>query len=203
MSSVANPEVTAAILVGGTARRFHGAVKPALSIGAQTILQRQRRALGDAGIQDIVLVGRWAGEPVSGTHHLPDVLDAGGALCGLYSALLAAATPIVVVLAGDLPFVNGTLIRALMTIGDEDAVVPRAAGTWHPLCAAYRRRVAPALKRRLDAGTWRVTDALADMHVRELTGAELGQMDSNDMLLMNVNTPDDHRLAERLQHLRS
>ena len=200
---MAKPDVTAAILVGGAARRLQGMLKPALSIGAQTILQRQRGALAEAGIQDIVLVGRWTGEPVADCHHVPDVMDTGGALCGLYSALLAASTPMVVVLAGDLPFVNGTFIRALMTIGEEDAVVPRTAGTWHPLCAAYRRRVAPALKRRLDAGTWRVTDALSDMHVRELTGAQLGQMDSNGMLLMNVNTPDDHRHAERLQRLRS
>jgi hypothetical protein len=32
---------------------------------------------------------------------------------------------------------------------------------------------------------------------------DLGQMDSNGMLLMNVNTPDDHRQAERRLRTRS
>jgi molybdopterin-guanine dinucleotide biosynthesis protein A len=195
--------ITAAILVGGDARRFHGTMKPTLAVGELTILDRQRAALADAGIQDVLLVGRWAAAAVPGMRHVPDAVDAGGALGGLYSALLVATSPVVLVLAGDLPFVTAALIGALAAIGDEDAIVPRTDTTWHPLCAAYRRRVAPALKRRLDAGTWRVSDALADMRVRELTVDELVQMDSNGMLLMNVNTPDDHRQAERLLRTRS
>jgi len=195
--------ITAAILVGGDARRFHGTMKPALAVGEKTILDRQRTALTDAGIHDVILVGRWGASLVPGVRHAPDVVDAGGALAGLYSALLLATSPVVLVLAGDLPFVTGALLQRLEVIGDDDAVVPRTAGTWHPLCATYRRYVAPALKRRLDAGQWRITDALADMRVRELTVDELGQLDSDDMLLMNVNTPDDHRHAERLLRMRS
>jgi len=195
--------ITAAILVGGDARRFHGTMKPALAVGEQTILDRQRAALADAGIHDVLLVGRWGAAVVTGVRHVPDVVDAGGAMRGLYSALLVATSPVVLVLAGDVPFVTAALIRTLAAIGDDDAVVPRTAGTWHPLCATYRRIVAPALKRRLDAGLWRITDALAEMRVREVTVSDLRQVDSDGRLLMNVNTPDDHRQAERLLRPRS
>ncbi len=195
--------ITAAILVGGGARRFQGTLKPALAIGDVAILDRQLAALAEAAIDDVLLVGRWTGPVVSGVRHTPDVVNAGGAMSGLYSALLAATSPVVLVLAGDLPFVTAALIRTLAAIGDEDAVIPRAAGTWHPLCATYRRRVASTLKRRLDAGLWRITDAFADWQVRALTAEELGPLDTDGMLLMNVNTPHDHRQAERLLRIRS
>lgn len=195
--------ITAAILVGGSARRFQGTVKSALTVGEHTILNRQRIALADAGIDDVLLVGRWAAAPVPRMRHMPDVIDSGGALCGLYSALLVASTPVVLVLAGDLPFVTGALVRELTVLGDHDAVVPRTADTWHPLCAAYRRRVAPTLKRRLDAGAWRVSDALAEMDVREVTTDELERLDPDGMLLTNVNTPNDQRQAERRLRARS
>ncbi|MBA3272163.1 MAG: molybdenum cofactor guanylyltransferase [Acidobacteria bacterium] len=196
--------IAATILVGGGARRFQGTSKPTLTIGDRTILDRQRAAVAAAGIRDVILVGRWAGLAVPGVRHVPDVMETGGALCGLYSALLAAPTALVLVLAGDLPFVSGALIRELAVMGHEhDAVVPRVGGRWHPLCAVYHQRVALGLKRRLDAGTWRITDALNDMRVRDVTVDRLGDLDSNGMLLMNVNTPDDHQQAERLLRPRS
>lgn len=195
--------ITAAILVGGSARRFHGTVKSALMVGDRTILDRQRAALRDAGIDDLLLVGRWAGAPVPGVRHMPDVVETGGALGGLYSALLVATTPVVLVLAGDLPFVTGALIRELATLGEDDVVVPRTDDTWHPLCAAYHRRVATGLKRRLDAGAWRISEALAEMHVRGVSIDRLRHLDSDGMLLMNLNTPDDHQHAERRLRARS
>ena len=197
-------EVSAAILVGGRGRRFHGALKPALRVGNQTILERQLDALHDAGISEVLLVGRWGAPPVPHVRHVPDVVDGAGALGGLYSALLMSTRPIVVVLAGDLPFLEPRLLRVLGALGrDRDAMVPRTSDGWHPLCAAYRRRVAPGIKARLDRGVLRVSDALADMRVDELTADDLAPFDGDGILLMNVNTPDDHERAQDRARLRS
>ena len=191
----------AAILVGGRGERLGRGPKPLLRIGNQTILDRQLRALGEAGLSQILLVGRWRAAPVPGVRHLPDVLDAPGALVGLYSALLVAAAPTVIVLAGDLPFVTSAVLRRLADpLRDEDALVPRTDGRWHPLCAAYRRHVAVRIKARLDRGELRVSGLLADLRVRELAADELLPMDPAGMGLMNVNTPGDLIRAE--QHAR-
>jgi molybdopterin-guanine dinucleotide biosynthesis protein A len=108
----------------------------------------------------------------------------------------------VMIVAGDLPFVEPELLTTLARLdASEDAAVPRTHDGWHPLCAAYRRGVATRIKARLDRGALRVSDALDDMRVREVTGEALARMDRDGMLLMNVNTPDDLRHAER--HARS
>lgn len=198
------PAVAGAILVGGRARRLGGRVKPALPVGTQTILERQLDALRGAGISERFLVGRSGPLAVTGVRQFPDLVAAGGALAGLYSALLLATGPVVVVLAGDMPFVSAALLRRLADLepGD-DAIVPRTADGWHPLCAAYRRSVAARLKARLDRGRLRVSDALADLKVRQLTVDELDRLDGTRMLLMNVNTSDDYDQAERRAGARS
>ncbi len=196
--------ITAAILVGGRARRFDGQLKSALRIGDQTIIERQLEEVRKMAVQEVLLVGRWPAAAVVGVRHVPDVLEESSALGGLYTALLISTSPSVLVLAGDLPFVHAALLRRLTELGlDDEAVVPRTSGRWHPLCAVYRRRVALRIKARVDRGTFRVSDALSDMRVRELTSDELAAMDPDGMTLMNVNTPDDHRRAERRARLRS
>ena len=120
--------MTAAILVGGRARRLGGLSKPDLRIGTTRILDRQLAELRAAGFADIVLVGRWAGDAPASVHRAPDLIDGAGALGGLYSALLMAASAEVLVLAGDMPFVSAPLLARLAEMHDEDAHVPYVGG---------------------------------------------------------------------------
>ena len=193
--------VAAAILVGGRGERLGRGPKPLLHVGNRAIVERQLAAVRDAGVRQIFLVGRWTAAPVAGVRHVPDVIDAPSALVGLYSALLIATAPVVIVLAGDLPFVRPSLLQRLaLPAAGEDAVVPRAEGRWHPLCAGYRRRIALRIKARIDRGELRVSAILGDLKVHELTADELSAADPDGMGLMNVNTPDDLiRAEERLR----
>ena len=68
----------AAILVGGRARRFNGELKPGLRVGNHTILERQLHALHEAGIAEVLLVGRWRAPQVPQVRHVPDVVDGAG-----------------------------------------------------------------------------------------------------------------------------
>jgi molybdenum cofactor guanylyltransferase len=194
--------VSTAILIGGHARRFDGQSKPDLLIGDRTIRALQREAIAAAGLGEPLFIGRDSAS-LPPAHTVADAVIGGGALGGLYTALLVATTPWVIVLAGDLPFVSPTLLHLLAESGAEhEAIVPRTAAGWHPLCAVYRRSIASRIKTRLDRGALRIRDALADLDVRPLSADELGGVDAADMLLMNVNTPDDHRRAERLARAR-
>src|SRR5687767_2503023 len=108
---------SAAILIGGDARRLQGAFKPGLRVGHQTILHRQLDALRASGIDEVMVIGRGGESIPAGVRWVPDVIAQCGPLGGIYSALLAATTPIVIVLAGDLPFVQPELIRRLALLG--------------------------------------------------------------------------------------
>ena len=130
-----------------------------------------------------------------------DRLPGTGALGGLYTALVEAPTERVLVLACDMPFVTAPFLEHLAALGDgtdEDVIVPRdSQGQRHPLCACYHRRIAVAIRQRLDAGQLRVLDALNGLSVRDVDPDETAPFDSNGRLLLNVNTPADYEGAQR------
>jgi molybdopterin-guanine dinucleotide biosynthesis protein A len=189
---------SAAILVGGRARRFDGRAKALLEVGGRTILARQLDLLRSIGAGSVVLVGRHGRMDDPPAPVVADAVEEGGALGGLYTALLVAPASPVLVLSNDLPFVSGPFLRHLVTSGGGvDAVVPRQASGWEPLCAVYERRTAAMVKAQLDRGALRVTDALGGMQVREVGPADIARFDSDGVLLMNVNTPAEYDRACR------
>jgi molybdopterin-guanine dinucleotide biosynthesis protein A len=187
---------SAAILIGGRARRLNGRFKPWLPVGDQPIVLRQLKALALAGVEHIALVGRWSVEERPPRPVVADAVENAGPLSALYTALLFAPGDRTVVLAGDMPLVTANLVNALFTMAsDEDAVVPRTADGLHPLCACYRRSIAARIKARLDRGALGVRDALQDFRVREIGPDEMAALDPDGMMLMNVNTLADYERA--------
>jgi molybdopterin-guanine dinucleotide biosynthesis protein A len=188
--------LSAAILIGGRARRLDGRFKPWLAVGGQPILMRQLDVLARAGVEHIVLIGRWSVEERPPKPVVADAVENAGPLAALYTALLVAPADRTVVLAGDMPLVTPNLVNALFTLGpDEEAVVPRTADGVHPLCGCYRRSAAVRLKARLDRGALSVRDALQDLRVREIAPEDMAALDPDGMTLMNVNTLADYERA--------
>ena len=194
----------AAILAGGQARRFSGRDKSALRVGRLTILQRQLSVLREVA-ERVVMVGvesprlQVPGLEIVAT---PDLVPGGGALGGLYTALSAARSPHVLVLACDLPFVSRAFVGHLAALPGpaHDAVVPRSRDGWQPLCAIYRRDLAARFGERIASGRLKVTDALAGLRVREVGPAEIASVEPDERLFLNVNTPEDLAHAIRLLH---
>ena len=165
-------------------------------MGAPTILERQLTVLR-ALTPHILIVG---GDPSrgqgSGVSVVADVLPGGGALGGIYTALVEAPTEQMLVLACDIPFMTAPFLACLAARGaDAEAAIPRDARGLHPLCASYARRAAPRLRARLDAGHLRVIEALADLDVVYLEADEVASFDPDGRLLLNVNTPEDYSRA--------
>ena len=170
-------------------------------VGTRSILERQLSLLH--GITShILIVGSGGSEVQSGGIRIRVVADripGAGALGGLYTALMEAPTEQVLVIACDMPCLTAPFLARLAALGEHvDAAVPRDARGRHPLCASYSRRVAGHLKARIESGDLRVIEALADLNVLELGPDELAPFDSDGLLLLNVNTPDDYaRVGEK------
>lgn len=192
---------SAAVLAGGRGRRLDGRIKALVDVGGRSPLTRQVAALAPLGVTPRLIAPDptpFAGLPYE---VVTDVIAA-GALGALYTAVVTSPTDYVLVMAGDLPFVTTSFIAALLARRHgADAVVPRPGGRWQPLCAVYHRDVAARLRVRIEAGRWRVTEALDDLRVAAFTATDLAAFDPDGRLLLNVNTPDDLRLAIELATL--
>lgn len=204
---------SAAILVGGAARRFGGRDKSALVVGGRTILDRQLAALSRV-TGDLMIVGRDDLETTAPERHMklravPDRVPGHGALGGLDAALAAARDEVVFILACDMPFVTSALVAHLIALatppadaGRPTVVVPVTNRGYHPLCAVYARSCQTLVARHLAERRLALKELLGAMitsAVRAVTERELEAFGDPDYLLANVNTPAEYEVLEALQ----
>lgn len=151
-----HPPFSAVILCGGRSRRF-GAEKALAELRGATLIARQLAVL-DAISADVFLSTNQPerfehlGRPMVADRH-PEM----GPLGGIESSLLRARYEVLAVVACDMPFASGELLRYLAGLsGDRfDIVVPvreRPPRGLHPepLHAVYARSALPVISRAID-----------------------------------------------------
>jgi molybdenum cofactor guanylyltransferase len=195
--------VSAAILVGGRARRMHGLDKSTLDVDGLPILERQLAVLRQLS-DDLMIVTR-AGAPDDrespfarpGLRIVSDEISDAGPLGGIHAALVNAHAPVTLVVACDMPFLSLEFLRHLAArVEGVDVAVPRTTDGYHPLCAAYAQTARPFVERQLARGVLKVSALFStDLRVAELGPAELAGFDPEGRMLSNVNTPHDYRQA--------
>jgi molybdopterin-guanine dinucleotide biosynthesis protein A len=128
------------LLAGGKSSRM-GCDKAWLEIGGQTLLERQIGLARAIGSKKIFISGR-AGKDYSafGCRVLRDKFADAGPLAGIERALAAASSPLLLVLAVDLPEMNARFLRGLLASCAENfGAIPRVNGNIEPLAAIYPR----------------------------------------------------------------
>lgn len=197
--------IGAVILTGGRGTRM-GRAKESMPFGGSALLTRVAQNLLGAA-QTVIVVTRDAAQGLptlpAGTRRVSDERPAGGPLAGLSAGLRAlqreagfGPDDVAFVTACDMPFVDGALLRWLLThLGDHAVLMPRHAGLLQPLCALYRLSVLPRVDELLDEGerTPRTLARLDDAAILE--EAEFATFDPNGRTLRNVNTPADYEAA--------
>lgn len=104
------PPYGAVVLAGGRATRLGGQHKPQLRVGDRTMIAAALAAVADATSRVVVGPPQEVPADVILTREDP---PGGGPVAALRAGLAAVETDVVAVLAGDLPFVPGSLIGAL------------------------------------------------------------------------------------------
>lgn len=183
---------TGVIPTGGKSRRM-GRDKLLLKVGNATLIERVRDALASR-CGEIVIVGEGGYAP-AGARRIPDLRPGGqGPLAGIETGLLAARHRAVFIAAGDMPFLAGDLVGYLLGLLSDHipAVVPVYEDRPHPLCAAYGREVRSAVSAALDKGVRSVRELLEGLPgVRYVGEGELRRFGDPNLLLANVNSPED------------
>jgi molybdopterin-guanine dinucleotide biosynthesis protein A len=175
--------VSALVLAGGKATRLGGIAKHALVIDGESIFARQVRVLAPRVAEILV-----SGPDIAGYRSVRDSIDGAGPLAGIAAGLAACTTPWLLVVAGDMPYLTGNLIDALIdaTGDDLDAVGVRSRGLPEPLLCVLHTRVLPTVERALATHRFKASRILTD------DGLRVRWIDAADPeALRNVNSPED------------
>jgi len=170
------------------------------TVGGRRIIDRVADALRGA-VKEIVLVANAAGADqwLADARVAQDGGDAHGSLVGLQTALKAARGDDALVVAWDMPFVNGELLRLVASRLSPPilAAVPELPGGLEPFCAAYSARCLPLVEQQLARGDLRMTSFIDDLPVvRRIGESELSRLGEPARLFFNVNSAADLATAE-------
>lgn len=174
-----------AVLAGGASSRM-GTDKALIPLGPVRLVEIAVGALTDAGAGEVFIVGgdRPALESLS-LRFVDDLHPGAGPLGGIITALRAAASDPVVVLACDHIATDGVAVRSVLgALGSADVAVPVVDGRDQMLHAAWRSRALAVLEQNFDRGARSVREGLEGLRVSRL-------LDGDPCWFRDADTPDD------------
>jgi molybdopterin-guanine dinucleotide biosynthesis protein A len=193
-------DVTAVLLAGGRSRRM-GRDKRFIEVDGEKLLDRSLRVLR-ANFEQVAIVIAHHGETLDAPVSVfRDLIPERGSLGGLYTGLKHAATPHVFLAACDMPFLNPSVIHFLVNLKEGvDVVMANLENGIQPTHAVYSQRCIPFIEDMLKGGHLRIQDLLnyPGIRFRLVETAELLDLDPRSLSFINVNTPDDLKLAQGL-----
>lgn len=202
------PRVTVVIQAGGESRRM-GRSKATVPFGGRPMICRLIERLSPAA-DELVITTNEAKNlefvhemyPDQGIRLVKDECDFRGALPGLYTAIKAATSPYVAVVACDMVLASASLVRAEAIAMNEkrsDVVVPVNKHGFEPFHALYRKETClPAIKQRLDEGNKRAQSFFDLVTVEEFPQSRVLETSPMGGCFVNANTPDELARLEDL-----
>ncbi|HXG55892.1 MAG TPA: molybdenum cofactor guanylyltransferase [Vicinamibacterales bacterium] len=190
--------IAAAILAGGQARRFGGTDKSALMIGGSSIIARLIEVLRLVTPHVFAVGDRYGAAARAGIPVVADAVDHGGALAGIYTAVVASPCDRTLVVGCDMPFLTEAFLRHLAGFDTADVVMPRRESGYEPLCAIYGRACAAPILARIERGERHAAVLPQGVRVVEVGPGDLSAYDPDGLLFVNVNTPHDYARAQRM-----
>ena len=216
MNTALFSQIEGFILAGGASRRM-GEPKYKLQIGGKTFVERAALALDATSTGQIIIVGEIDEQYLKvklsdgkdcSLRNIQDIViesehgkndAARGAMIGLYTALTYSKTKWISILACDLPFVTGDLMKRLASYcsNEFDAVVPvQPDAKLQPLCAFYQReKCLPIVKQLIDEGDVKMQSLISRITTRYVVFNEIADLDGSANFFLNVNTPEDYDTA--------
>jgi len=192
--------LTVVIQAGGQSSRM-GEDKALKFFLGRPLIQRVIDRMKPIADELIVTTNRPAEYEFLGLRLVPDLKPGRGALGGLYTAIESATSPLVAVVACDMPFASPMLFEGalrFMVEEDADIVIAKKDENYEPLHALYRRETClPAIESAIDANQWKVISWFPQVKVRTLTPDEVKSFDPSGLCFWNLNTPEEFVEAEK------
>ena len=201
MPNRSSDQLTIVVQAGGESHRM-GQDKALAPFLGQPLIQRVVQRLASIGAEVVVTTNHPESLEFLGLRLVGDLWPERSNLGGLYTALIAARSPLVAVVACDMPFASPELLAAeaeMLEANPCDVVIPQGARGFEPLHAVYRREAClPAVRAALIAQKLRMDSWFPAVRVKALRPEVLRAYDPQGITFLNINTPDDLRRAEGL-----
>jgi molybdopterin-guanine dinucleotide biosynthesis protein A len=195
------------VLAGGRSSRM-GTPKAALEWHGSTLLRRVTGIVARATGGPVVVVrapGQELPELPAGVEAAEDAREGRGPLQGLAAGLAAVEgrAEVAFVSSTDAPLLHPAFVRIVLGAldGDHDVALPHAGGFPHPLAAAYRTALLPAVEELIAADRLRPAFLYERCRVRRLGESELlahpalAAFDPALDSVLNLNEPADYEAA--------
>ena len=195
---------SAVVLAGGRGRRMGMAEKTLLEFDGKTILEFLISSLSQAVDEIVVSVRDYSQEtrlmhviekfPACEIRFSYDSTEGTGPLEGIRAGLLEISSEYAFVCAGDMPFINSSVVDLLFENAEgHDAVVPKHKnGKFEPLHAVYSKRLIPKIEKALEKGKYSVLTPVFELQdVVFVEVFEILKLDPELRTFMNINTVED------------
>ena len=177
-----------------------GRDKAGLGFGGVTLACRLVETLRGCA-SEVLVVGRGSeGLAVEDVTPLPDAYEDVGPLGGLLAGLRAMSGEIGIVVACDMPFLTPEFLSFVANrVGEnDDGAIIRTERGVEPLCATYRKRLAPAIEAMIKDGKTAVNALTGIANIAFVDASELERHGFEPRLWFNMNTPEDYEYALQL-----
>jgi molybdopterin-guanine dinucleotide biosynthesis protein A len=192
-----NDFLTGVILAGGKKSRF-GRAKAQEVIDGQSMLERVIAAVSQVTENILIVASQEKTNSLLGGYPdqriVEDIYPGTGVLGAIYTGLHHAATPCVLVVGCDMPFLNPHLLRYMAKVAQEsraDAIVPVFNERFEVLHAIYSKSCIPRIQDLLAERILSVIRLLNRVKVRHINEEEIERFDRIYSSFINVNTQVD------------
>ncbi|MCA9874508.1 MAG: molybdenum cofactor guanylyltransferase [Anaerolineales bacterium] len=190
-------DVTVAIMAGGKSSRM-GTDKSFVLFQGRPLIEVVLERVAGLGAETLLVTNNPPAYAHLGLPMFSDVLPDNGPLGGIYTAVLRAAHPYVLVVACDMPWLNPALLRYQLDLRHTaDIVVPRWEKFPEPLHAVYSKACLPAIEANLEAQMLKITSFFGRVQVRFVNREEIEKVDEDGRSFANLNTPDELQSAQK------
>ena len=175
--------ITGVILAGGKSSRM-GTDKSLLKLDGITFLERIISAM-NPWVKSIIIVSNTSEHNKFGPQRVEDLIKDSGPLAGLYTGLYHSETEYNLVLSCDVPLINSTILKRLVSEIDDtsDVIQLQSQDKTIPLVAIYRKRCMHTCLELLEQGEKRLRVAINHLNTKTIA------VDSEiELYVRNINT---------------
>lgn len=187
------------ILAGGLNSRFSGRDKAFLKVDGQLLIDRLYHTFAQV-FREIILV---TNSPLKylqwDLNIVTDLFEVRSSLTGIHAGLFYSTMPHSFIVACDTPFLKKELVQAMVENIDHnfDAMIPETSAGMEPLCAVYSKKCIDAIERNLSQNRFKIQQVFKKHRIKKMSDKFCRTFDPDLRSFFNINTPRDHRSAEK------